>query len=45
VTCTALLRLPPGRLPLLAPAALAFVAAALTLLSLRARERAERADD
>jgi hypothetical protein len=45
VAAEAVFRLPADRLPLLAPAALALVAAGLTLLSLRARERAERDDD
>jgi len=38
------LRLPLDRLPLLAPIAIASAGAGLTLLSIRARERAERPD-
>jgi hypothetical protein len=41
----AVFRLPPHQLPLLAPVVLAFAGAGLTLLSLRARERAQRRDD
>jgi hypothetical protein len=39
-----LFRLSPSQAPLVVPVALAFAGAGLTLLSLRARERAERGD-
>jgi multisubunit Na+/H+ antiporter MnhG subunit len=44
VTSLGVLRLPPQETPVLAPVLLAIGGSALALLSLRARERAERGD-